>query len=548
MPLGNERRLAVAARHLVPHTSGTPFARRVPDVPLNAALNETRSRPKHFSQNLVFTIGTHHQVPLRERKNKPQPPKSGKGSSPSPLFFSRSTFIESSFREVTRSAGVFFPCASQPRVSRSACTGAALLRPNLPRCSPIPVSGFSSVFAPSIHCNHHHPPLIYPPSGAPHHFLSRHHPTRLSQSRPRSRRVHAPLGRHFRRRKKSPLPRQRFRLSLTPLHVGCRSHGRIPLQSPPHREQGRTLRRRRARPLHVRRLRVPDRGPPLHHARKIRIRHRLQRRPRSAVSRNFLEKTSRALGIRRRALRSRRPLLPHRSRRRSRASQSRRHPHLRRRRTLRRPHHSRRRLHAASFPRRAQRPASRRMCRARLGLDRFSRHNGLGARTFRRQQGTLPRHRHLRDLRHRCRFLHPALGAAIHHAQPRRHHLHSGTRLRRDHFIPRDPRTPQRSLHRRRHLRPRRNPHGRTPRRPRRPRIPRTRLRRPHLFRNVVAPLNQPRLPERSAQCQSNCIPNFKVWHFDSVPARNGINWTQAESKHLSGNATYRDLAAWSGS
>src|SRR5580693_6590853 len=87
MPLGNERRLTVAARHLVPHTSGTPFARRVPDVPLNAALNETRSRPKHFSQNLVFTIGAHHQVPLREKKNKPPPPKSGKGSSPSPLFF-----------------------------------------------------------------------------------------------------------------------------------------------------------------------------------------------------------------------------------------------------------------------------------------------------------------------------------------------------------------------------------------------------------------------------------------------------------------------------
>ncbi len=106
MPLGNERRLTVAARHLIPHTSCTPFARRVPDVPLNAALNETRSRPKHFSQNLVFTIGAHHQVPLRERKTNHHHRKAGRAPRPPRFSFSRSTFTESSFREVTRSAGV----------------------------------------------------------------------------------------------------------------------------------------------------------------------------------------------------------------------------------------------------------------------------------------------------------------------------------------------------------------------------------------------------------------------------------------------------------
>ena len=159
MPLGNERRLTVAARHLVPHTSGTPFARRVPDVPLNAALNETRSRPKHFSQNLVFTIGSRNRfspernrLPPERKKTNHHHRKAGRAPRPPRFSSSRSTFIESSFREVTRSAGVppaFFPCASQPRVSRSPCTGAAppcpelrRMRPSLPRCSPSPGSVF----------------------------------------------------------------------------------------------------------------------------------------------------------------------------------------------------------------------------------------------------------------------------------------------------------------------------------------------------------------------------------------------------------------------
>jgi hypothetical protein len=113
----------------------------------------------------------------------------------------------------------------------------------------------------------------------------------------------------------------------------------------------------------------------------------------------------------------------------------------------------------------------------------------IGWEALRRQQGTLHRHRHLRRLRHRSRVLHPTLGAAVHHAESRCHHLHARAGLRRDHLLSRDPRTPQRPLHPRRVLRPRRHPHRRTPRRPRRPRIPRTRLRGPHLFRNVVAPL-----------------------------------------------------------
>src|SRR5580698_9130569 len=389
------------------------------------------------------------------------------------------------------------------------------------------------------HCNHTHPSLIYrSPGGAltasnPHHLFPRKHSTRLHQSRPRLGRLHPPLGRHIRRCKKCAFPRQRLRLPLTAFHVGRRSHGRVSLQSSAHCEQGRIPRRCRSRHLHVRRLCLSDRRPPLHHARKIRIRHRLQRRTRPTATRNFLEKTSRALGIRRSALRSRRPLLPHRPHRRTRPPESRRHPHLRRRRTLRRTHHSRRRLHAAPFPRRPERPASRHMCRTRLGIDRVPRHNRLGSRALRRQQGTIHRHRHLRRLRHRRRLLHPALGAAIHHAKPRRHHLHARTRLRRHHLVSRNRRTPQHPLHHRRHLRPRRHPHRRTTRRPRRPRIPRTRLRRPHLFRNVVAPLTDPRSPVGSGRWESNCIPNFNVMHFDAVAARNRINWSEVESKAL---------------
>jgi len=93
MPLGNERRLTVAARHLVPHTSGTPFARRVPDVPLNAALNETRSRPKHFSQNLVFTIGSRNRFSPERNRLPPERKKTNHhhrkaGRAPRPPRFS----------------------------------------------------------------------------------------------------------------------------------------------------------------------------------------------------------------------------------------------------------------------------------------------------------------------------------------------------------------------------------------------------------------------------------------------------------------------------
>ena len=63
-------------------------------------------------------------------------------------------------------------------------------------------------------------------------------------------------------------------------------------------KKGRTARRRRPRLLHVRRLRLPNRWPAIHHSREVRLRHRLQRRHGPVAARHFLGTPPHALGLR----------------------------------------------------------------------------------------------------------------------------------------------------------------------------------------------------------------------------------------------------------
>jgi len=114
---------------------------------------------------------------------------------------------------------------------RSIPAGAFLLH-----CSLAPDTAFFSfsLFPPPPHCIREPRSLIYPPLGGtpsrvePHQLSRSQLPTRLHQSRPRSGPLHSPLGRHFRRRKKLSLPRQRLSLPGLPLLAGRSPDGGVP--------------------------------------------------------------------------------------------------------------------------------------------------------------------------------------------------------------------------------------------------------------------------------------------------------------------------------
>src|ERR1700722_7551897 len=88
----SQRRVAAASLRIA--HARHPVRRR-------CGLTKTRRIPKHFSRKFVFTISERNRFPPG-RKNKPPPPKSGKGSSPFPLFlFPSRPRIKSSFRELS---------------------------------------------------------------------------------------------------------------------------------------------------------------------------------------------------------------------------------------------------------------------------------------------------------------------------------------------------------------------------------------------------------------------------------------------------------------
>ncbi len=98
-----------------------------------------------------------------------------------------------------------------------------------------------------------------------------------------------------------------------------------------------------SRVLHVPGLRVSGRRIAVHHARKVRVRHRFKRRARAAPPRTLLGKAPNLGRLRRRSCRRSRTLLPHHPRRGHRSFESRRRAHVCGRGTLRRAFRSRRR-------------------------------------------------------------------------------------------------------------------------------------------------------------------------------------------------------------